>query len=267
MEGQAMLGRGIAAVGVVLSFIAIWVSYITVPVSTKYWDDGTFGGMLLILAILAALALAGALTTGQRQYDLALGAIGGVGFGMYLFFPAAFAFDQWKFLDTGAWLGLCSALTFIGAAIALWPAARAAARPAPLGTLLALVGLVLVVVGIFTKFEDGGGSYWNLSGLGHSFGILLIILVVLEALSIAAAQTMASGVENAILVGGVTLGATIAVPVGTAFNDFGQLGVGAWLAGIGGIVLMIGVVAMRQMAGAEAPTAAVTPPVAPPPAA
>jgi hypothetical protein len=264
VEGQAMLGRGIAAVGVALALIAIWVQYITLPVTARYWDDGTFGGLLLILAILAALALAGAITTGHRDYDLAMGAIGGVGFGMYLFFPAVFAFNQWQFLDTGAWLGLCSALTFVGASIALWSSDRAVFRPAPVGTLLALVGLGLVVAGIFPDFETDQGSYWNIHGFGHSFGALLIILVVLEALSIAAAHSMSVGMDNATLLGAVTLGATIAIPVGNAFNHFGHLGAGAWLAAIGGIVLMIGVIAMRQSASADVSTPVTAPPAAPP---
>jgi hypothetical protein len=264
MEGQAMLGRGIAAVGIGLALVAIWIQYIAIPVTAKYWDDGTFGGLLLILAILAALALAGAITTGRRDYDLAMGAIGGVGFGMYVFFPAVFAFNQWKFLDTGAWLGLCSALTFVGASIALWPSDRVAFRPAPVGTVLALVGLGLVVAGIFPDFETDQGSYWNIRGFGHSFGALLIVLVVLEALSIAAAHSMSGGMDNAILLGAVTLGATIAIPVGNAFNHFGHLEAGAWLAGIGGVVLMIGVIAMRQLARADFSVPAAAPPASPP---
>jgi hypothetical protein len=264
MEGQALLGRGIAAVGIGLALIAIWVQYITIPATAKYWDDGTFGGLLLILAILAALALAGAITTGSRDYDLAMGALGGIGFGMYLFFPAVFAFSQWKFLDTGAWLGLCSGLTFVGASIALWGSDRALFRPAPVGTLVALVGLALVVAGIFPDFETDQGSYWNIRGLGHSFGALLIILVVLEALSIAAAHSTSAGMDNAILLGAVTLGATIAIPVGNAFNDFGHLRAGAWLAGIGGIVLMVGVIAMRQLGRADVRAPAAAPPAAPP---
>jgi hypothetical protein len=265
MESQAMLGRGIAAVGIGLAFVAIWVQYIGVPEPSKYWDDGTFGGLLLILAILAAVALAAAITTGNREYDLAMGAAGGIGFGLYLFFPAVFAFDQWKFLDAGAWLGLCSALTFIGASLATWPSDRPVAKPSPVGMLLALVGLVLVVAGIFPEFVEGGGSYWSIHGLGHSFGILLIVLVVLEALSIGAAYSMAAGMDSAILIGSVTLGATLAIPVGNAFNNLGYLGSGAWLAGIGGIVLMIGVVAMRQLARGDAPAPAMATP-APPPA-
>jgi hypothetical protein len=266
MEGQVTLGRGIAAVGIVLGLIAIWVNYGGEALgNSKYWDDGTLAGLLLILAILAVLALAGAVSTGRRDYDLAYGALGGIAFGLYLFLPAVFAFDQWEFLDAGAWLGLCSALTFIGASIATWPSDRPVGRPAPIGVLLALVGLGLVVAGLFPDVESGGiGSYWNLTGSGHSFGILMIILVVLVALSIGAAYSMASGMDSAILLGAVTLGASLAVPVGEAFNNLGDLGAGAWLTAIGGIVLAVGVLAMRQMGQAGAPVPATAPPAAPP---
>lgn len=266
MDGQTLLGRGIAAVGVGLALAAIWVQYISVPVPAKYWDDGTFGGLLLALAVLAALALAGAYATNQRDYDVAVGAIGGVGFGLYLFFPGVFAFDQWDFLDAGSWLGLCSALTFIGAIVATWPSDRPAGRPAIAGVLIALVGLALIIAALFPAVENGGGgSYWNITGAGHSYGLLLIVLVVLEALAIGAAHSMTEGMDSAIFIGAVTLGATIAVPVGEAFDQFGDLATGAWLAGIGGIVQMAGILLMRLLATETAAPQAV--PATPPPTA
>jgi len=260
-----MLGRAIATVGVVLGFIAIWVNYGGNALGgAKYWDDGTLGSFLLILAVLAVCALAGAVATGRRNYDLAVGAIGGVMFGMYLFIPALFAFDQWDLLDAGSWLGLCSALMFIGAQIATWASDRPAGRPAPMGMLLAVAGLALVVAGIFPDFSEGAGSYWNATGLGHSFGILLIILVVLTALSLGAAYAGTTGMDSAIFLASVTLGATIVFPVGSAFNNFGDVELGGWLAAIGGIVLGIGVWAMRQMAEAGAPVPTTAPPATPP---
>jgi uncharacterized membrane protein len=258
-----MLGRGIAGVGVVLGLIAIWVGAASNgAVSTKYWDDGTYGGVLLILAILAALALAAAIATDRRDYDLAYGAIGGIGFGLYLFVPAVFAFDQWKLLDTGAWLGLCSALTFIGATIATWDSDRPLARPPAAGALLAFAGLALVFAGIFPTYESGQGSYWDINGNGHSFAITLIILIVLTALSIGAAYSMAAGMDSAILLGAITFGAALAVPVNNAFNNFGDLEAGAWLTAIGGILVAVGVAVMWQMRSEEVPTPAPSPPAA-----
>jgi hypothetical protein len=257
MDGQVSLGRGIAAVGILLGLIAVWVDF----GPDSYWSfDGSLGGLLLILGILAVLALAGAYVTGDRDYDIAYGAVGGIGFGIYLFYPAVLAFDQWDQLDAGAWLGLCSALTFIGASVATWPTDRPTVRPSAVGAVLALAGLVMVFVGLFPDSSDGAGSYWNIDGAGHSYGILMIILVVLEALSIAAAWSRSAGLDSAVLLGGVVLGASIALPDQKAFNQFGDLDAGAWLVGIGGIVVAVGVLLMRQWSEERAATAVTTPP-------
>jgi hypothetical protein len=174
----------IAAAGIACGLIALWVN----AFQGKYWEDGTFGGLILILSIVAGLLLLAAMATNQPMYDVAAGAVGGVILGMYLWTPALLAFDHWDDLDPGAWIGVCSALIVIGAAIALGPALLTAVRqPAPLGALLAVVGLALVLVGIWTKAADGLGKYWNVPTLGHSLGILMLILVVLTALAIGAA--------------------------------------------------------------------------------
>ncbi len=263
MEGQAMLGRIIAAVGVVLGFIAIWVKFLPFQ---KYSDDGTILTWLLILGILTALLLVGAFATGRRDLDIAVGAVGGAMFGFYLFLPVLTAFDHWKDLDTGAWLGVCSGLTVVGALIATWkPMAAAASKPAPMGMLLALVGLVLVFVGIWPKVSNGQGSYWNTTGLGHSGGIFLIILVVLGVLALGAAYTGMAVGDVPLLLAAVTFGFTITLVVGNAFNSLGDLKVGAWLAAVGGILELVGVAGMRKMAMAGAP-APMTTPAPPPPA-
>jgi hypothetical protein len=241
VNGQVSLGRGIAAVGVALGVVAVWIDF----GPESYWSfDGSLGGLLLILAILAIFALGAAFTTNDRDYDIAYGAIGGIGFGIYLFYPAVLAFDQWDQLDPGAWLGLCSALTFIGASIATWSSDRAAGRPSAAGAVTALIGLGLVVGGLFPTFIDGAGSYWSISGNGHSFGVLMLIAVVLEVVAIAAAYSGAAGVDSAVLLGAIILGAAIAIPDQSAFNHFGNLGMGAWLTGVGGLLVGVGVLLM-----------------------
>src|SRR5262249_995977 len=157
------------------------------------------------------------------------GAIGGVGFGIYLFYPAIFAFDQWDQLDPGAWLGLCSALTFIGASVATWSDPRVLKRPSPGGAITALVRLGPGVAGLFPNFFKGGGSYWSITSpsgfrYGHSYGILMIILVVLTAIAIVAAWQSSAPVASAVMLGGIVLGSAIALPDQSAFNHFGCLG-------------------------------------------
>lgn len=259
MTGKAMLGRALAAVGLVCALVAIWVKFAG---DRTYWNDGTLGALLLILAILAALMLVGALATNRSVFDVSAGVIGGTLLGLYLWYPAVFAFDQLDVLDAGAWLGVCSALIVIGAVIALGPSMAAGARPASIGTLLALVGLGLVLGGIWTKTTDDPGTYWSIPGAGHSLGILMIILVALSAIAVAAAHTARAGQDAAFALAGVTLGITVFLPVLAAFDNLGHLRTGAWLAGIGGIVLMVGVLAMRQMARADVPAPATAAPPA-----
>lgn len=258
MDGQVSLGRGLAAAGIVLGFVSIFVDF----GPSSYWSfDGSLGGLLLILWILAALALAGAYVTGSRDYDIGYGAIGGIGFGIYLFYPAVLAPDHWDQLDAGAWLGLCSALTFVGASIATWSSDRPMKRPSAAGAVVALVGLGLMVAGLFPDWVSGRGSYWNIRGGGHSFGILMLILVALEALAIFAAWSGAAGVDSVVLLGGVALGASIAIPDQSAFNHFGDLGTGAWLMGFGGLLVGIGALVMWLGSDdAEAVPAASPPP-------
>jgi hypothetical protein len=250
VDGQVAIGRGIAAAGILLGLIAIWIDF----GPNSYWSfDGSLAGLLLILEIAALLALIGALMDGSREYDLAYGMIGGVGFGIYLFYPAVLAFDQWDQLDSGAWLGLCSGLTFVGASIATWGSDRPVSRPSPAGAVVAVVGLGLVVAGLFPDFITGRGSYWNIAGAGHSFGILMLILVVLVGLSIAAAWTQSAGLDSAVLLGGVTLGAGVALPAQSAFNHFGDLATGAWLMGVGCLLVGIGVLVMWALSDEGAP--------------
>jgi hypothetical protein len=116
------------------------------------------------------------------------------------------------------------------------------------------------VIGIFTKAADNFGKYGSVPSAGHSLGIAMLILVGLTAAAIGAAYAGAVGTEPALMLAAITLGLTVFLPVQAAFNDFGHLEVGGWLAGFGGIALLLGVVAMRRMAAVSAPMPAVTEP-------
>jgi uncharacterized membrane protein YkgB len=113
--------------------------------------------------------------------------------------------------------------------------------------------------------QEDQGSYWNIEGLGHSAGIFLIILAVLGLAAVAAAHANPAGSDAALILAGITLGFTLALPVGNAFDNLGSLEAGAWLAGIGGIVLMVGVLATRWLAPAEHVAVSASPLPPPPP--
>jgi hypothetical protein len=50
-----------------------------------------------------------------------------------------------------------------------------------------------------------------------------------------------------VLLGAIILGAAIAIPDQSAFNHIGDLGTGAWLMGIGGLLVAVGVLMMWFM--------------------
>lgn len=244
---NAQAGRGIAAVGAVLAFVAIWIHALN---GRSYWNfDRTVGVFLIILACLAVLALLGAVAAGMTgQADRALLFVGAILFGFYLFFPAAFATDQWDLLDAGAWLGLSGAgLVTIGAMVAHAAGSGRPAEPAGRGgldppMLVGLLGVVLVVVSIWTKLETGAGSYWNLSGAGHSLGIVLLILACAcgAGLLLAAVWGMRSLAGLGWLAGLIACGIVLFDPVRAAFHQFGTLGTGAWLGLVGGLLIAVG---------------------------
>src|SRR5919108_863679 len=98
--------------------------------------------------------------------------------GTYLFFPATLAFDQLEFVGAGAWLGVCAALIPLGAGAAYLLSNQArlradVAREEAVGRLVTLVGLALVLAGVWLPVDTSNdGTYWNVTGAGHSLGIL-----------------------------------------------------------------------------------------------
>jgi hypothetical protein len=245
-------GRAIAAVGVVLAFVTIWIDALP---GDSYWSgDGTTGAFVLVLACLAALALVGGYA--GRHADGPLFAVGAVMLGFYLFIPAAFAFDQWDVPESGTWLAVCAGgLIVIGAGVSCLASVPAAETHAGLSaaSLSAGLGIALVFPGTFLDATSSGDSYWSSAGIGHSLGILLLILAVGAAVSWAAevAGVGTRGLDQAFPL--VLLGYVSFFPVGAAFGDFGTLDAGAWLAFAGGILAAGGVWAAH---GTEMPRAA-----------
>jgi hypothetical protein len=234
----AFLGRGLVLAGIVAGLLAVSLPFAG---EARYVDDGTTAAFLITLLALTSLLPA------DMGRDLLAACAGSAAFGFFLFVPAIYAFDSLGRLEAGAWLGLCTALIPIGALIvfAAEDAGVVSDRFDPgLDLLIGTIGIVLVAVGIWLDpFEDLGPNYWNLSSSGHALGLLLIVLVVVDAPLIAGAAHSSLPVAGAaVLSAAATFGLTVFGVVSAAFDDFGTLGAGAWLQAAGGILLLVGVV-------------------------
>lgn len=248
-----MAGRGIALVGAVLAIVGLFV---TALAGQSYWDiDGTLAVFGLVVAVLAGLCVL--MTYAGWETDGWSAGLGALLIGYWGWFPAATAFDHWDRLKAGVWLCFAGGIVvLLGAAAAI--GARGGARSTPAGlspaSLAAGVGIALVFPGIFLDAESGQ-SYWD-GPLGHSLGIVMLIVAILTGLAWAAsaAGTGTRGLD--VVFSMILLGLVAFDPVGTAFNNLGDLQTGAWLALAGGILAAGGIWAAR---GIEMPHAAPSP--------
>lgn len=172
--------------------------------------------------------------------------------GYWGWLPAVTAFDTWDETGAGTWLAFVGGiLVAVGAAISLWLAGAVRSTPAGMlpPALVAGLGIALVFPGIFLDARDGT-SYWNASG--HSLGIVILILAIAAGLTWAAsvAGTATRGLDAALTL--ILLGVLAFTPIDAAFNSFGSLDSGTWLALAGGILAAGGTWAAR---GGELPRA------------
>jgi hypothetical protein len=241
----ALLGRATAAVGIVCGLLAIGLKTLSYSgFSSRYVEDGTAAAFLLVTLALASHfpAEIGADTRGA--------ALGAAAFGFLLFVPAHQAFDRLATLDSGGWLGLCTVLIPLGLLLVRLDRAHAAAAAAAsvawteLGLLVAALGAVLIVVGVWLAVDSGGPSFWSSS---HTLGILLLLAAVASLLLLPRARG-----DAALLVMAATFGLVVYPWVEHAFTRLGSLGSGGWLAAIGGVLLLGGVIAVRIAAPAPA---------------
>jgi len=253
---QALMGRMIAAVGLVLGFVAIFVKFAsTSGGSAKYSDDGTVLAFLLVALILAAVCLA-ATFAGSDNMEAPAAVAGGAAFGFYLFIPSAFGFNHFDIVDTGGWLGICSGLIPLGLWYSMSSKAATLNRPSPLLAAPAIVGRICCIVAVWLTAEIGT-SYWNLLDQGRALPALMLVLVIGGAL-LGIATTFGSGstrvtADGALIFAAVTFGLYGAEAIQSAFGDFGSLGTGAWLGAAGGLVLLIGVAMLWSHATGAAP--------------
>jgi hypothetical protein len=219
----------------------------------SYWDyDGTLAWAGIVLGaaalLMVAAAVAGAPTGGW------LFATGAVLVGYWGWLPAAFAFSDLDQVKVGAWLGLAGALVIaIGAGAALVLSGRATTTPKviSLASVLSFVGIALVYPSIFLHVINDQ-SYWDGPTGLRFFGVLMLALTSLCAVLwiVTAVGRLTRGLDAAFTL--VLLGLVGFQPVYQAFNHFGDLQVGAWLALAGGILAAGGTWSARAV---EAPRA------------
>jgi hypothetical protein len=242
---QAQTGKRIAALGVVLGFVAIWFDiYSGVGSSATYSDDGTVLAFLLIALILSAVQLAAGRAIGAAV-------AGSAALGFYLFIPATAGFDRFGDLGTGSWLGICTVLIPLGVGYSLMSARTGVNRPSLESAAPAILGRVLCLVAIWLTALDGGPTFWNLSSSGHALGLLMLILVLAGAAlgaMIAFGSATRAAADWLLMLAAVTFGLFSALLIGNAFGEFGLLGTGGWLAAAGSIVLLLGVAKVRKEA-------------------
>ena len=251
------IGEIVGVVGVVLGFVAIWTNYLDKKYTDgvtpfKYADDGTLMVALIIVLVLAACCLLASLLD-VADLDLVAATAGAVAFGMFLFVPSwVFAFKYFDKLGTGGWLGICAGLIPLGAGFAHL-ARKRSDKKAPgvdLAIVAAVVVIVLVVIGIwFELANDDKTTFWKASASGHALGLLMLLLAIVSALLIVAAVSARSGLlaDLALIVSGITAGLAMYFEIWAAFKHLGDLGSGAWLELIGGLLLLLGLIGTRVL--------------------
>ena len=247
--GRHRIGEIVALVGVALGLIALFTKVFDTS-SGKYSDDGTILTIGLIIVVLNACCLLAALFLGRLNLDLTAAVAGAVAFGFFLYQPAMIAFKNLGHVYWGGWLGIFAVLVPLGAGAAHLGHKRsdAKAQGVTLWTVAAAAGLILILIGIWSRVMDAYNvTYWNASSSGHALGLLLLILVIVSAILIALGVTSkkAETADLALIVSAVLVGLAVAEGAHDAFGSFGNMGAGAWLQLIGGLVLLISLTVSR----------------------
>ncbi len=255
--------RGVAMLGIILGLLAVGLDLISAGGATShYFDHG-----VVAVFVIALLSMSSYLPA-EVGYDTAGAAAGTAVFGFYLYVPAIFAFSHLGVLGAAAWLGLGTVLIPIGWAMlrrferghgdeAPAPPARDEATAArdPLFAL-SVAGLILMATGIWLPVVTDGPSYWNASYSGHALGILLLIAVLANAATLLGplVSTRRVSADWVLLVASAGFGLAAAQWLELAFDHLGSLGTGGWVEGMGGLLLIGGVVAMRLVAARRSPS-------------
>jgi hypothetical protein len=226
----SLIGRAAVLVGLICGLLAVSLPFVSGEAgSARYVDDGTTAAFLIVLLALSSWFPADVGTASLCA------ALGGAAYGFFLFVPALRAFDELGSLDSGAWLGLCTFLIPIGVNFAV-PAEPSARARRGMGEAIGLLGIVLLLVAIWLPLGSGGPSAWNASSSGHALGLLMLLLALVDA-----ALLVAPGLADLRLIAAaITFGLLAAAVIVSAFDHFGTLGAGAWLAACAGALILLG---------------------------
>ena len=252
-----LAGRAVAMIGIILGMLAVGLNLISAGGATSHYFDQ---GVVAVFTI-ALLSMASYLPA-EVGFDTAGAAAGTAVFGFYLYVPALFAFNHLGTPGAAAFLGLGTVLIPVGWAIvrraerghgeaapAASPRDGAAALRDPLFAL-SVSGVILMAAGIWLPVLTDGPSFWNASYSGNALGIVLLIAVLASAaallLPLVSARRLAP--DTVLLVACASFGLAAAQWLVAAFDHLGSLGTGGWVEGMGGLLLIGGVVAMRLVA-------------------
>jgi hypothetical protein len=238
----------LAAAGIGLGLTSLWTNT-TKAGKSGYWSDGTMGWFLLSLLALSALLLAAGVLLRREWPRAAAAGVGAVLLGYFLVVFAIMAPHAGR-LDYGGWFGIAGGVLLVAGALPKSSLANLLERSGARSEWLAAtsfltggglaLGIASIWISIFRSYASV--TYWNYPGdvsLGdHSLGIFMLVAVLLAVLLAGGAivfrrQRLAVPALGASL---VFLGLALFYPVVVAFDELGQLGVGAWTAPAGGLL-------------------------------
>ena len=157
----ALVAKGVAALGTLLAFIAVWVD---AAGGQSYWSgDRTTGVFCLLLVLAVAASLALSVVRPDPQLELIAAVLAFTMWGHYTFIPAALASHS-GLIEAGGWLGLIGGgFAAVGAGVAYGlryagtplTLARPAGRP-PVPPQPVLAGMALAALGL--QLGERGGD-------------------------------------------------------------------------------------------------------------